>query len=277
MMSSCFKFCGLLLILFCLCTRCKQAQHKASEADMEIVDELLSSLDVGVVEDSEGEQSLAPTQMYKDGVQRRAVKGQLSDVSLDEEGFPKCLQDEPVKTPVKPNVFRKPLNTVQWNKKVKGEETRFAFFESGHSLEFLSKLNEDLGDPSDEVEAENETPDRAPIRKVPASSQQSPAKGSPKAKAKGKASSAATKASVDDDCKHGQTTTLGKVKLVPAALQTDIVHQPAGDRKWPLVVAVSQNQSVNHLQLGTAIFKAILADDLDKAQAVAKRQELLEI
>ena len=98
MMSSCFNCCGLLLIIFCSCARYKQAQHKASQADMEIVDELLSALDVGVVEDSEGEQSLAPTQMYKDGVQRRAVKRQLSDVSLDEEGFPKCLQDEPVKT-----------------------------------------------------------------------------------------------------------------------------------------------------------------------------------
>ena len=67
------------------------------------------------------------------------------------------------------------------------------------------------------------------------------------------------------------------MKLVPAAAQTYILHQPVGDKKWPLVVAVSQNQSSNHLQLGAAIFKAILADDLDKAQAVAKRQELLEI
>ena len=85
--------------VFILCTRYKQAQHKASEADMEIVDELLSLLDAGVVEDSEGEQSVAPTQMYKDGVQNRVVKRQLSDVSLDEEGFPRCLQGEPVKTP----------------------------------------------------------------------------------------------------------------------------------------------------------------------------------
>ena len=179
---------------------------------------------------------------------------------------------------MKPNVTQKPSHSVQWSKKARGAESRFALFESGHSLEFLSKLNDDLEGPIDEVEpssAENQTPCKAAVA-APVSSHPTPAKGSPKAKAKANASSVAAKTPEVDDSKYGQTHTLGKVKLVPAAAQTYILHQPVGDKKWPLVVAVSHKQSSNHLQIGTAIFKAIVADDLDKAQAIAKRQELME-
>ena len=252
--------------------RYRQAQHKASAEDMAVIDELLSTLDIGsVLGVSEDEQSLAATQAYPEKGSRK-LKREFSDVSLDEDGLPLCLGSSStvdVKTPVKAKPVSPPevksCSTVQWSKKAKVQEARFLLFDGGHSLDFLSKLNEDLVC-EDEGEGEIE---QQVVETPPKATAKAKTKVAPKAK------SQASQHDIPDGTKRGETEALGAVKLVTAASQTYVLHQLPGEKKWPLVVAVSQTQSEDHLNVGTELFRAILSHNLDKAGAVAKRQELL--
>ena len=233
-------------------------------------------LDSGaVVDESEDEQSMAATQVYPDKGTRK-LKREISDISLDEDGMPLCLGSSSavdVKTPVKAKPVIPPAvkssSTVQWSKKAKVQEARFLLFDGGHSLDFLSKLNEDMV-VEDEGEGEVEAPEQQPLDTPPKATAKAKAKAAPKAK------SQASQRDIPDGTKRGETEALGAVKLVTAASQTYVLHQLPGDTKWPLVVAVSQNQSEDHLNIGTQLFRAILAGNLDKAGAVAKRQQLLD-
>ena len=94
--------------------RYKQAQHKASEDDMRDVDELLALIAPGAA-DTDDEQSVAPTQAYARVAATqvpRVLKREISDVSLDEDGLPKCLQIETDRTPSKPAVAVKAESIV---------------------------------------------------------------------------------------------------------------------------------------------------------------------
>ena len=248
-----------------------------------MIDELLSMLESGAFMDSDGEQSLAATQVYSEKG-NRSLKREISDVSLDEDGFPKCLgasSDVAVKTPVKArSVATPPANasssaTVQWHKKARVQESRFLLFDAGHSMEFLAKLNEDMAVEDDGEEQVWWAAVGQALATPPKPVAKAKPEATPTAKAESKAPSLDAQ-SPEEDSRHGQTPTMGRVKLVPATSQTYIVHQPVGEKKWPLVVAVSQMQSPRHFEIGQAIFKAMMSDNLNKAQAVAKRTELLE-
>lgn len=237
---------------------------------------------------------MAPTVFYP-------TRNLKREVSLDENGYPMLLSEpresksessaptQAVKRPV--TVHQTTKAVLSWTKKPKvgpSAEDKQALTSCGHDSAFFAQLNADLlhpHDASDKDEQAVTSPKVASKRQanVGAISSTSPDKAaakkkaaSPKAATKAKAAPKRKASAVDSEfaATKGNTRKLGIVRYNPAQAQSYITHE-LNDGKKSLVVSVSQSMSSNHRALCFDIYKAIVAKNLDKAQALAMRSRLL--
>lgn len=219
------------------------------------------------------------------------------EVSLDENGYPMMLSEPmgsksessaPTQTVQRPvGVQQTSKAMLTWSKKPKlapSAEDRQALMSCGHDSSFFAQLTADLlhpHDASDKDEQAVSSPKVASKRQTTggASSSTSPEQAAAKQKAATKANAAPKRKvpAVDSEfvATKENTRKLGIVRYNPASAQSYITHQIA-DGKKALVVSVSQSMSSNHKALCFDIFKAIVAKNLDKPQALAMRSRLLK-
>ena len=238
---------------------------------------------------------MAPTVFYPSRTLKR-------EVSLDDNGYPMLLSEPrepksessaPTQTVQRPVTVQQTTKAVlSWTKKPKlapSAEDKQALTSFGHDFAFFDQLNADLlhpHDASDKDEKAVSSPKAASKRhaNVGASSSTSPGKAaaqgkaaSPKAAAKVKAAPKRKASPVDSEfvATKGNNRKLGIVRYNPAQAQSYITHELT-DGKKTLVVSVSQSMSSNHKALCFDIYKAIVAKNLDKTQALAMRSRLLQ-
>ena len=72
-----------------------------------------------------------------------------------------------------------------------------------------------------------------------------------------------------------QNQALGRLKLVKGCKQSYIQHMDAAGA-WRLVVAVSQTMTGQHQQVAQKLLLEVLAHNMDKSQALAARERLLQ-
>ncbi len=240
---------------------------------------------------------MAPTVFYSS----RSLK---REVSLDENGYPMLLSEpresksessaptQTVQCPETVQQTTKGVHMLSWSKKPKlapSAEDKQALASCGHDAAFFAQLTADVlhpHDASDKDEQAVSSPRVASKKQtnVGASSCTSPdgaaAKKqavSPKAGTKAKAAPKRKASAVDSEfvATKGKNRKLGIVRYNPAQAQSYITRE-LSDGKKALVVSVSQSMSSNHKALCFDIYEAILAKNLDKAQALAMRSRLLD-
>ena len=236
---------------------------------------------------------MAPTVFYPSRTLKR-------EVSLDDNGYPMLLSEPrepksessaPTQTVQRPVTVQQTTKAVlSWTKKPKlapSAEDKQALTSVGHDFAFFDQLNADLlhpHDASDKDEKAASSPKAASKRQANVGASSSPDKAaaqrkaaSPKAATKAKAAPKRKASPVDSAfvATKGNNRKLGIVRYNPAQAQSYITHELT-DGKKTLVVSVSQSMSSNHKALCFDIYKAIVAKNLDKTQALAMRSRLLQ-